>query len=1073
MAAHGGTRCRPPYPLPRFPTAAPLCVCLRVPAFRAAGPLFAPKGEYPNNMNHPEKPLPLLRRALRLPGLLLQLAAFALPAFAQTVQTIDNTSGAFQPTGTFSTATSPSGFQGSNYFHDNNTNKGNLSANYRPTLSAGYYEVSVRWPQSGTHSTSVPVEIFHRGGTSVVYVNQQVAGGAWNTVGTYEFASGTSGYVRIQNANTSGRVVWDAVRFTPVTPTQVIVDNPQATASGPWAINSTGYPNDRYGSDYLNDTAKSPVATATYTPNIPSDGLYDVYVRWTSHANRATNTPVLVHSAEGVEKFFLNQTSGGGAWHRLGSFMMRSGTQSKVVISNEGTASGTIVIADAVRFVKSTSVERIVDNTDATSVVRTGNWVTSTGVSGYYGTNYLHDDNAGQGTKSVKFIPDLPEAGTYEVFMRWTVAGSGRASNTQVIVDWAGGVTTDSVNQQANGTSWYSLGTYNFVHGRVGSVTITNTDANGHVIADAVRFVRTPKLFAPEDLGDRRWYEWRSEDLPNGSVSSWASRIGGLTATQSTSSRRPEKINGEVRFAANGNKQLTFPKLDNAYMDIHGLVILFRIDLSGSGDGFVFSVNGVGGGNERQPSLTYDRPSNKLNVAWKTDGNHNIISFVVPEEPSAWNVLVSRRVGRYHYASLNGRDTDGNLGESVRELADWAVPPTSGNNGVIGDIRSTNPTMAIDSIVLTHGPMTSHEAQRLAGWALWKKSAQSRLPSNHPYRQTAPYVRATNYHFVESTPAEWSTLVARLTNYNDRTPGSARSHLGDPVNTAGWSLVFNEEFSQHTVTNQVRGKGNWFAPGHGQATGVARAIEPPLNTSNAAIGKEGTPATYIHTAASPGYMSIKMQRDPADTSKWTSGAFASVNNNGVGRSWMYPYVVARMRMGFSSTNNKKGAWPALWLKSANFYHNRTETNLEFDAYEGYISDRSDNYHYSVHNWGARGRKMPGRFPEKNRGQSHIKSMSPPYWSSVEELFDGQWHTYAAMVTDESVKLYFDGKEVGRFPTPMEFHQPLWILADLAMKEEEVAGADGDYQLDIDYIKVYQRQDLPGYAPNTPVGPIVP
>lgn len=131
----------------------------------------------------------------------------------------------------------------------------------------------------------------------------------------------------------------------------------------------------------------------------------------------------------------------------------------------------------------------IVDNTDATGVTITGDWTASTASPGYYGSNYIHDRNAGQGTKSVRFTPTLPAAGSYEVSARWTT-NANRATNARYdIVHTAGTTTVQPINQQANNGVWVSLGTYSFAAGSTGSVLLRNDSANGYVVADAVRFV--------------------------------------------------------------------------------------------------------------------------------------------------------------------------------------------------------------------------------------------------------------------------------------------------------------------------------------------------------------------------------------------------------------------------------------------------------------------------------------------------------------------------------------------------------------------------------------------------------
>ena len=134
----------------------------------------------------------------------------------------------------------------------------------------------------------------------------------------------------------------------------------------------------------------------------------------------------------------------------------------------------------------------IVDNADASGVTVSGTWATSTASSGFWGANYWHDGNTGIGaapvSKNVRFTPDLPEAGDYEVYARW-VENANRATNAPIDVVHAGGTSTMVQNQQTNGGKWVLLGTFAFAKGTSGGVIVRNDGANGYVIADAVRFV--------------------------------------------------------------------------------------------------------------------------------------------------------------------------------------------------------------------------------------------------------------------------------------------------------------------------------------------------------------------------------------------------------------------------------------------------------------------------------------------------------------------------------------------------------------------------------------------------------
>jgi hypothetical protein len=135
----------------------------------------------------------------------------------------------------------------------------------------------------------------------------------------------------------------------------------------------------------------------------------------------------------------------------------------------------------------------IVDNADATGVVWSGTWVSSTGSGGYYGLNYRHDNNTGKGTKSVRFTPHLSLGGNYEVFGRWA-AHANRASNVPFDIANAGGTDFFQTSQQVNGGQWFSLGVFPFQAGTTGSVVIGTEGTNGFVVADALRFVRLAEV---------------------------------------------------------------------------------------------------------------------------------------------------------------------------------------------------------------------------------------------------------------------------------------------------------------------------------------------------------------------------------------------------------------------------------------------------------------------------------------------------------------------------------------------------------------------------------------------------
>ncbi len=138
----------------------------------------------------------------------------------------------------------------------------------------------------------------------------------------------------------------------------------------------------------------------------------------------------------------------------------------------------------------------IVDNENPTGVSLVGAWTLSTGAPGYNGSNFIHDGNAGKGTKSARFTPTLPQAGNYAVSLRWT-ANANRANNTPVTLTYLGGTTNYSINQQNNGGVWFPLGTFPFTNGTAGNLLTENTGTTGFVIADAAMWTLQAPIALP------------------------------------------------------------------------------------------------------------------------------------------------------------------------------------------------------------------------------------------------------------------------------------------------------------------------------------------------------------------------------------------------------------------------------------------------------------------------------------------------------------------------------------------------------------------------------------------------
>ena len=147
----------------------------------------------------------------------------------------------------------------------------------------------------------------------------------------------------------------------------------------------------------------------------------------------------------------------------------------------------TVTLALALSGPATLAAAYIVDNADPTGVVTNGPWVSSSSTPGYWGTNYIHDNNANKGAQSVRFIPNLPSNGLFTVSLRWT-ALANRAPSVPVDIIHAAGTNTVFVNQIANNGVWMPLLTTNFTAGTNGSLLIRTDGTSGFVVADAAQW---------------------------------------------------------------------------------------------------------------------------------------------------------------------------------------------------------------------------------------------------------------------------------------------------------------------------------------------------------------------------------------------------------------------------------------------------------------------------------------------------------------------------------------------------------------------------------------------------------
>ncbi len=178
----------------------------------------------------------------------------------------------------------------------------------------------------------------------------------------------------------------------------------------------------------------------------------------------------------------------GGAFHGAVPGIAYDGADSRFVRLTVG--SGTYAFSATGTAAPASNSPVILDNETA-GVVFTGSWIHNAESEVDQHFNGSVDYAApGDGSSRVQFQPNLPWAGKYKVFARWTT-NPNRATDATYTVHYAAGSQDVTVDQRQAGGQWNLLGTFNFKAGMDGYVTLNNA-ANGFVIADAVKFERVP-----------------------------------------------------------------------------------------------------------------------------------------------------------------------------------------------------------------------------------------------------------------------------------------------------------------------------------------------------------------------------------------------------------------------------------------------------------------------------------------------------------------------------------------------------------------------------------------------------
>ncbi|MCL5028254.1 MAG: N-acetylmuramoyl-L-alanine amidase [Bacteroidetes bacterium] len=123
-----------------------------------------------------------------------------------------------------------------------------------------------------------------------------------------------------------------------------------AEGNPPYPVDYNPFTKGTYRETNANSTA---TASINWTPDIPAEGYYAVYISYHSSKQNVNDANYIVIHDEIKTDFKVNEQIGGSTWQYLGTFKFSKGLhpdEDKVILTNKSATPGKIVSGDAVRF---------------------------------------------------------------------------------------------------------------------------------------------------------------------------------------------------------------------------------------------------------------------------------------------------------------------------------------------------------------------------------------------------------------------------------------------------------------------------------------------------------------------------------------------------------------------------------------------------------------------------------------------------------------------------------------------------------------------------------------------------
>jgi len=487
------------------------------------------------------------------------------------VSLVDNADAAYTETGSSWLGWTGAGtYQGDLRYAPAGTGENKATWTFDNLDPAKTYQVYATWNADSGHASNAPYTVLDGASPlATIRLNQQsvptditLDNWQWQSAGVYQAASGQLTVQLSDDAN--GYVVADSVRIVEVTPPAApptLVDDGDVG----FAQSGEGWLSWSGSSVFQGDCRYAPAGTGQNTSTWTFNGLdpaktYQVYATWNADSGHASNAPYTVlDGASPLATVRLNQqatptdaTIDNWQWQSAGVYCSTSG---QLVVRLSDDANG-YVVADAVRIVEVTPATpplSVIDNGDAVYAESGNSWLGWSGSSVYAGDCRYAPAGSGQ-SKATWSFSGLDPARTYQVYATWN-GDSGHASNAPfTVLDGNNPLATVRLNQQATPTdiafdnfTWQSAGIYRPTSGQL-TVQLSD-DANGYVVADAVRIVQLPlQTTTPSVIDDgdaayaetgSAWLGWSGAGTYQGDCRYAPAGTGQNTATWSFSGLTP------------------------------------------------------------------------------------------------------------------------------------------------------------------------------------------------------------------------------------------------------------------------------------------------------------------------------------------------------------------------------------------------------------------------------------------------------------------------------------------------------------------------------------------------------